>query len=99
MSDMVNHPHHYTYGGIETIDFLEAKSTPAEFAGYLRLNCLKYLSRAGRKGDVVEDYKKAAWYLNKLIGISDAERVDLHFGGGGCNQETGNEAGGANSAP
>ena len=69
--DMVNHPEHYLKGGIETIDYLEAKSTPAEFAGYLRLNCMKYLSRAGHKGDAVEDYKKAAWYLNKLIEVSD----------------------------
>ena len=68
MIDMVNHPPHYTVGGIETIDFLEAKSTPEEFAGYLRLNCMKYLSRAGHKADALEDYQKAAWYLNKLIG-------------------------------
>jgi hypothetical protein len=69
--DMVNHPDHYMKGGIETIDYLEAKSTPVEFAGYLRLNCLKYLSRAGHKGDPVEDYKKAAWYLNKLIEVNE----------------------------
>jgi hypothetical protein len=68
--DMVNHPDHYMKGGIETIDYLEAKSTPEEFAGYLRLNCLKYLSRAGHKGDPVEDYKKSAWYLNKLIQVT-----------------------------
>ena len=71
MKDMVNHPDHYLKGGIETIDYLEAKSTPAEFAGYLRLNCLKYLSRVGHKGDPVEDLKKAAWYLNKLIEVRD----------------------------
>jgi hypothetical protein len=49
---------------------MQAKSTPEEFAGYLRLNCLKYLSRAGHKGNVLEDYKKAAWYLNKLIEVT-----------------------------
>ena len=73
MNDMVNHPPHYTYGGIETIEFLEAKSSPEEFAGYLRLNCLKYLSRAGRKGNALEDYEKAAWYLSKLIEVSGGE--------------------------
>jgi hypothetical protein len=83
MNDMVNHPPHYTYGGIETIEFLEAKSTPAEFAGYLRLNCLKYLSRAGHKEDAVQDYKKAAWYLNKLIEVHDGGQTDLHCRGGG----------------
>lgn len=70
MNDMVNHPPHYKVGGIETIDYMQAKSTPEEFAGYLRLNCLKYLSRAGHKGNVLEDYKKAAWYLNKLIEVT-----------------------------
>ncbi len=73
MTDLVNHPPHYTYGGIETIDFLEAKSTPEEFAGYLRLNCMKYLSRAGHKENALQDYKKAAWYLNKLIELNDDE--------------------------
>jgi len=70
MNDMVNHPPHYKVGGIETIDYMQAKSTPEEFAGYLRLNCMKYLSRAGHKGAVLEDYKKAAWYLNKLIEVA-----------------------------
>jgi Protein of unknwon function (DUF3310) len=71
MSDMVNHPPHYKVGGIEAIDYLQAKSTPAEFAGYLRLNCMKYLSRAGHKDNALEDYKKAAWYLNKLIEVTE----------------------------
>jgi len=30
-SDMVNHPPHYTQGGIETIEYLEAKLTPEAF--------------------------------------------------------------------
>jgi hypothetical protein len=65
--DMVNHPPHYTSGGIETIDYMEAKSTAEEFRGHLRLTALKYLSRAGLKDDTLQDYEKAAWYLNKLI--------------------------------
>jgi hypothetical protein len=70
MNDMVNHPPHYKVGGIEAIDYLQAKSTPEEFSGYLRLNCMKYLSRAGHKDNALEDYKKAAWYLNKLIEVT-----------------------------
>lgn len=65
--DMVNHPSHYCDGGIETIDFIKAKLTPQQFEGYLIGNILKYMSRAGKKGDDVEDLKKAQWYLNKLI--------------------------------
>ena len=65
--DMVNHPPHYKIGGIETIDYMKAKSTPEEFKGHLRLTALKYMSRIGYKGDALEDLKKAQWYLNRLI--------------------------------
>tara|TARA_R110002020_G_scaffold210667_2_gene416857 strand:+ start:192 stop:692 length:501 start_codon:yes stop_codon:yes gene_type:complete len=65
--DNVNNPDHYTKGGIETIDYMKAKSNQEEFNGYLRLNCLKYLSRSGLKNDTIEDLKKAQWYLNRLI--------------------------------
>lgn len=67
MTDNVNHPAHYTSGGIETIDYMEAKSTHEEFCGHLRLTAIKYLSRAGLKDDEVQDYEKAAWYLDRLI--------------------------------
>ena len=62
MKDAVN-PDHYKVGGIETIDYLQAKLTPAEFAGYCRGNALKYLSRAGHKDDTVQEIGKAIWYL------------------------------------
>lgn len=65
--DAVNNPDHYMAGGIETIDYLRAKLTPEEMKGFLRGNCLKYLSRAGLKGAAVEDFRKAAWYLDVLI--------------------------------
>jgi len=67
MSDSVNHPSHYTFGGIETIDYMEAKATPEEFRGHLRLTALKYLSRAGLKNDTLEDLQKARWYIEYLI--------------------------------
>ena len=66
-SDKINSPKHYIVGGIETIDFMKAKSTPEEFHGYLRLTVLKYLSRGPYKEDALEDYKKARWFLNRLI--------------------------------
>lgn len=65
--DDVNHPDHYTSGGIETIDYMQAKSTPEEFRGHLRLTALKYLSRAGLKDDTLKDLKKAQWYVNRLV--------------------------------
>ena len=65
--DVVNAPSHYTYGGIETIDYMMAKASPEEFRGHLRLTAIKYLSRAGHKDDILQEYKKAAVYLNWLI--------------------------------
>jgi hypothetical protein len=65
--DPINHPPHYTFGGIETIEYMKAKSTPEEFKGHLRLTVLKYLSRTGHKNDALEDLKKGKWYLDRLI--------------------------------
>jgi hypothetical protein len=67
VSDPVNSPSHYTAGGIETIDFMKAKSSRDEYLGYLRLTVFKYLSRGPYKSNALEDYKKARWFLNKLI--------------------------------
>lgn len=64
--DAVNHPPHYTSGGIETIDFIEAKLTKEEFVGYLKGNAIKYASRIGKKGDAEVDAGKMAWYAMKL---------------------------------
>lgn len=61
--DVVNNPAHYTSGGIETIDFIEAKDL-----GYHLGNVIKYVSRAGKKSaNSLEDLKKAQWYLNRAI--------------------------------
>lgn len=60
--DAVNHPSHYTRGNIEVIDFIEDQQLP-----YPLGNVVKYVARAGFKGDKVEDLKKAQWYLNRYI--------------------------------
>jgi hypothetical protein len=63
-SDPVNNPTHYTDGGIETIDYIEAKGL-----GYHLGNAVKYISRAGKKGtnQGLEDLRKAQWYLARAI--------------------------------
>jgi hypothetical protein len=61
-ADMVNHPPHYKAGGIETIDFIEAKNL-----GYNLGNVVKYVSRADLKGNKLEDLQKARWYLDRAI--------------------------------
>ena len=64
--DPVNRPAHYTAGGIECIDAIQAAVGPEQFKGYLRGNVLKYLWRYEHKGGV-ESLRKAQWYLDRLI--------------------------------
>ena len=64
--DSVNHPHHYTAGGIECIEAIKASMTAIEFAGYLKGNCMKYLWRYQNKGGQ-ESLRKCEWYLKRLI--------------------------------
>ena len=65
--DMVNHPPHYTSGGIECIDAIEAALGPDGFRAFLRGNIIKYNWRCDKKGKSVQDLSKARWYLVKLI--------------------------------
>ena len=67
MSDNVNHPSHYTTGGIECIDAMKASMTSEAFLGYLKGNIQKYLWRYEKKLAPAEDLKKARWYLDRLI--------------------------------
>ena len=60
--DAVNHPAHYKVGGIETIDFIEAKKL-----GYNLGNVVKYITRSDYKGNRLEDLRKAQWYLTREI--------------------------------
>ncbi len=60
--DMVNHPSHYTKhpSGIECIEI-------TEHCGFCIGNAIKYLWRAGLKGNMMEDLKKALWYVQREI--------------------------------
>ena len=60
--DKVNHPSHYKVGGIETIDFIEAKQLDYHLG-----NVVKYISRADHKDEKLENLKKAQWYLNRAV--------------------------------
>lgn len=66
-NDDVNHPSHYTRGGIECIKAIEASMTPEEYVGYLKACIMKYVWRYRDKEDPLKDLKKARWYLNTLI--------------------------------
>jgi hypothetical protein len=64
--DMINHPPHYTHGGIETIAYIRAKLSPEGYVGYLRGNIEKYNGRIGLKGESVDDAAKIEWYAKEL---------------------------------
>jgi hypothetical protein len=70
--DLINNPNHYTTGGIETIDFIQAKLSKEAFRGFLLGNIVKYSSRHEHKGGI-EDIKKAQWYINKLVEVYESE--------------------------
>lgn len=75
--DIVNHPEHYTSGGVETIDFIEAKEL-----GFNLGNVVKYVSRCGHKkskgmtadAKALQDLKKAMWYLEREISLREAKQ-------------------------
>ena len=60
--DQVNHPDHYTWmkNGVEVIDIT------SQFSFTLG-NALKYIMRAGHKGNALADLKKARWYIDYEI--------------------------------
>jgi hypothetical protein len=60
--DPINHPTHYTShpSGVECIQIVEHMN-------FNRGNAIKYVWRAGEKGPVEEDLRKAIWYLEREI--------------------------------
>lgn len=66
MPDPINHPPHYTQGGIECIDAIRAALGRDQFIGFLRGQVIKYQWRCGLKGDPAEDAGKARWYAARL---------------------------------
>lgn len=65
--DMVNHPTHYTQGGIECIDALKAATvSKTGIEAVCTANAIKYLWRYEEKNGI-EDVRKARWYIDRLI--------------------------------
>lgn len=62
MPDLVNHPPHYTEhpSGVECIQI-------TEHMNFNLGNAMKYIWRAGEKGEAIQDLEKARWYLNREI--------------------------------
>ena len=71
--DNVNHPSHYTQGGIECIEAIKASLGTDGFVDYCKGNVIKYLWRWRDKGGV-EDIQKAQVYLGWML--DSAKAVD-----------------------
>jgi hypothetical protein len=69
-NDPVNHPSHYTEGGIECIDAIAAALGPVGFVAFCRGNVIKYAWRADKKGKPTQDMEKADWYAKKAAEAS-----------------------------
>ena len=65
--EAVNHPDHYNFGKYETIDIIRDSMTEEQFIGFCLGNAIKYISRCQHKGKMVEDIRKAIWYLNEIV--------------------------------
>jgi len=62
MADLVNRPPHYMKhpSGVECIEI-------TEHMNFCRGNAIKYIWRAGEKGDAITDLQKAKWYVEREI--------------------------------
>ena len=71
-ADMVNSPAHYADSRIETIDYIVDVLGEFEAISYCHGNVIKYTgSRLWKKGNPIEDAKKARWYMDKMIELME----------------------------
>ena len=70
-NERINHPSHY--GGEDNL-YEAIKVIEAWDLGFNLGNTIKYISRAGKKLDMLEDLEKASWYINREINKLKNER-------------------------
>ena len=68
MSETVDHPRHYNIGTIEVITVIEDWNMNFHLG-----NALKYLARANYKGNKRVDLKKAIWYIERELALTEGE--------------------------
>ena len=71
-NDNVNHPSHYETGKYQCIDVMEETQGKEAVKDFCICNAFKYIYRH-RKKNGLEDVKKAVWYLNKYIELSEKD--------------------------
>lgn len=68
--EAVDHPAHYKGGRkYEPIDVIEDWELD-----FCLGNTVKYISRAGRKDDIIQELEKARWYLDYKINVLKSEK-------------------------
>ena len=68
--DNVEHPQHYTSGGVECIDAMQITQGKEAVMSFCICNAFKYLWRHENKNGT-EDIKKAIWYLKKYVELEE----------------------------
>lgn len=71
--DNVNHPYHYTQSGFECIDIMKGVFGIEYVKAFCICNAFKYIFRHKYKNKPLEDIKKAKWYIDKYISLSEKE--------------------------
>jgi hypothetical protein len=76
MTDMVNHPPHYTHGPIECVRAIHAALGNRGFLSYLRGTIIKYSWRAEHKGATMQDMAKIGFYSNEAVVVAGALELE-----------------------
>lgn len=76
VNDIINHPAHYTQGGIECIDAMISAFGTEAVKTYCKINAFKYVWRADHKNGK-EDIEKAIWYLKKYLELEGTAGIEV----------------------
>ncbi len=75
--DLVKAPQHYADRKYQTILVLQDTLSQEEFAGFLKGNAMKYLSRAGKKDASIQELNKAKVYLQWAIELEEHGELQI----------------------
>jgi len=79
-------PDHYKTAEIQPIEVMQMYLSKEQFIGFLQGNVIKYMLRAGKKGDAREDHGKLTRYAEWLFKASCGQKIDPKEGISGDKQ-------------
>lgn len=71
-NDVVKNPSHYCFSKYEPKDVIREWNLNFNLG-----NCIKYVARAGKKDDIIQDLKKARQYLDFEIEYLEQKRTEM----------------------